>query len=226
MPFKVIIPSRNPSNLIACVTSILKNEPQLESEDIIVIDDGARVQAEPQLPKLSWIEGRRPFVFARNVNLGLTAAKSDVILMNDDATLERDHGFSDLHRLGAHWGLASPSVLGAVGNHNQRYKPGSVLVRKEVRKESRMLCFVCVLIPFATQQRVGFLDERFTAYGWEDNDYSKRVLDVGLEMAVLECCVVKHGFLPSTFRSGKSHSELGAMGDGGMRIFKQKWGHA
>lgn len=222
MAYKVLIPSRNPDNLVACVTSILRNEPELHSEEIVVIDDGARVKAEPQLPKLSWIEGQRPFVFARNVNLGLMGVKSDVILMNDDATLETKYGFSDLYRLGSHWGLAAPAVVGAVGNHNQRHKPDGELIRKE----SRALCFVCVLIPLATQECVGLFDERFTAYGWEDNDYSKRVLDAGLEMAVLECCVVSHGVLPSTFRSGKSHRELGQMGDGGLRIFKQKWGHA
>lgn len=222
MSFKVLIPSRNPDNLVACVRSILAHEPDLPSQDIIVIDDGARLGAEPQLPELTWVEGARPFVFARNVNLGLMAAKSDVILMNDDATLETPHGFSDLHRLGAHHGLAAAAVEGAVGNQNQKHKPSGPMVRRE----ARMLCFVCVLISFATQQRIGYLDERFTAYGWEDNDYSKRVLDAGLEAAVLECCVVRHGVLPSTFRSGKSHRDLSAMGDGGMHIFKQKWGHA
>lgn len=222
MSFQVIIPSRNPDNLVSCVSSILRNEPDLAPERLLVMDDGARAGAESKLPAVTWLDGVKPFIFARNVNLGLRYAESDVILMNDDATLEKKYGFAELHSEGKAYGLASPSIIGAVGNKNQKHDPHGAMVRKE----KHLLCFVCVLIPLATQQQIGLLDERFTSYGWEDNDYCRRVNEAGLEMAVLECCQVRHGVLPSTFRNGKSHHELTMMGDGGMKIYKQKWGSA
>jgi len=65
MNFSVVIPSRNPANLIPCVRSLLTAEPAMAPEQIIVVDDGARAGAEASLPAVRWVTGITPFIFAR-----------------------------------------------------------------------------------------------------------------------------------------------------------------
>lgn len=191
--YSVVILSKNPDNLIPCVTSVLQNEPQLKHDKIIVVDDGARAKAQEWLPAIRWIDGTKPFIFARNANLGIKAADSDVILLNDDARLMTKGGFSELAK--RRKGIVSAAISGMVGNKNQIGKNGGL------RPESKMLCFVSVLIPKSVQEKLGPLDERFTGYGFDDDDYSKRALDAGIPLFVYDGCVVEHGSLTPTFRS-------------------------
>jgi GT2 family glycosyltransferase len=219
MAFQVIIPSATAANLVACVRQLLDNEPTLPAADIIVIDDGARGEAEPQLPGLTWISGLKPFNFARNVNLGLSAAEGDVFLLNDDALLASHDGFSRLEaRVTASpdVGLCSAAIRGVVGNPNQAPRPGTAL-----RYELRALAFVCVFLPHRTRTAVGLLDERFAGYGFEDDDYCRRVARAGRQLAVYDDCLVDHtGQLPSTFRTRRDYPALHAHN---RRLYQEKW---
>ena len=69
--------------------------------------------------------------------------------------------------------------------------------------------------------RVGHLDERFTGYGFEDNDYCRRVDRAAMLLGTYEACVVRHGSpIESTFRSRHDFQTLYAMNDA---IYKEKW---
>ena len=199
----VIIPSRNDANLDACVAAVKARNPL----DIIVIDDGL----QRRYP-LCTVPGIQPFVYARNINLGIhRAGNDDVILLNDDALLETSGGFRALqaqHYAHPEFGLiaAATDVTGAIG---QFKRPGSAL--RECRP---MVTFSCVFIPRSTIQRVGLLDERFgvnaggvgpRGYGCEDDDYCWRVRQAGLKLGVYDGCFVNHSTLPSTFRADKAH---------------------
>jgi GT2 family glycosyltransferase len=91
------------------------------------------------------------------------------------------------------------------------------------------VAFVCVLIPRRTIEAVGLLDERFggvTAegkqiYGWEDNDYCRRVNNAGLKIGIHDGCYVDHAKLTSSFRGMPT-----AAGDinAGRKIYLDKWG--
>lgn len=72
MPWKVVILSRKPSNVEPLIESLLKNEPQLALKDIILVADGPVEQWEqmPNRPTLIY-QGDKPFVFARNANIGI-----------------------------------------------------------------------------------------------------------------------------------------------------------
>ncbi|MCI0422717.1 MAG: glycosyltransferase, partial [Acidobacteria bacterium] len=61
--FHVVILSACASNLVACVRSILNSELGLPPDRIIVVDDGARSEAEHQLTGIRWVAGVKPFVF-------------------------------------------------------------------------------------------------------------------------------------------------------------------
>ena len=219
MNFSVVVLSSNAGNLIACVRSVLAAEPELPPENIIVVDDGARAAAEASLPGVRWITGITPFVFARNANLGISLARTDIVLMNDDASLLTPNGFS---RLAAEMqrhpevGVCSAGIRGAVGNPRQvaTSKPG-------FRHEQRGIAFVCVYLPWSVYVSVGPLDERFVGYGFEDNDYCARVLGAGYKIGIWDGCVVDHAERPSTFRS---RADIMALMDQNRQLYRSKWG--
>lgn len=205
MKIAVVIPSKNAANLAACVAAIRKLETV--QPRIIVVNDG--LESVPDGVEI--LPGVKPFVFARNANIGLDTAfesGADVaILCNDDALLETPDGFASLAataRQGwiypvtqfGYYGIVSAAVKGGVGNGRQGYCGAG----DRVRPEPKVLCFVCVAIPFEAWEILGPLDQRFVTYGWEDNDYCKRAIDQGLKLGVYDGCVVEHGSLPSTFR--------------------------
>jgi GT2 family glycosyltransferase len=219
MAFSVVIPSKSVSNLVPCVRAIREAG---ETCRIIVVDDGVDWNAfgvELNTAGLEVVGGIKPFVYARNMNLGIRAAgDDDVILLNDDALLETPRGFVFLDWYAGtkrNFGLVA-AACNNVGNPNQYRQAGNWL-----RSEPRMVCFVCVYIPRSTINTVGLLDERFVGYGMDDDDMCLRVRNAGLKLGIFDGCFVDHASLKSSFRG-----EAGAGGDftGNMKLFIEKWG--
>lgn len=216
----VIIPSRVESNILACVRAVRAHEPTAR---IFVIDDGivplSAENAEFLNAAVTRLPGIKPFCFSRNMNIGIRAAgDDDVVLLNDDAILETPGGFGLLQKAAAEnpeYGLIA-STTNNVGNRNQL--PG----RPGLRMDPRMACFVAVLIPRSTINAVGLLDERFTAYGFDDDDYCLRVRMALLKIGILNECFVDHRSLKSTFRelTRTASERFGS----GRDIFVEKWG--
>lgn len=214
--FHVIIPSAVGKNLEGCVLSVLAMEPGLSPDRILVVDDGARATYARSLPQPRWLCGEKPFIFSRNVNIGIRAAGTDVVIMNDDARLKTPGGFSFLSKFVARRsdiGVCSAAVDGYVGNPAQ--KPAG----QGFRTDPRVIAFVCVYLPRLVYQVIGPLDERFTAYGGDDLDYCDRVRKVGLLLGIHDGCVVDHEENLSTFRSRPDAYELFQKGS---RIYKEK----
>jgi GT2 family glycosyltransferase len=218
MNLSVIIPSKTASNLIPCVEAVRKHEPAAR---VIVIDDGLDLA---ERGGRGWdcdveiIAGKRPFIFARNCNLGIAlAAGSDVVILNDDALLQTPGGFSVLQQAAVghpEYGVIA-STANNVGNRNQWPQ------KQGLRADPRIVCFIAVLIPARTIETVGMLDERFTGYGHEDDDYCYRVRRAGLKIGIHDGCYVDHGSLRSTFRGDpRQPADLRV----GRQIFIEKWG--
>jgi GT2 family glycosyltransferase len=220
MSFRVVVLSSHAPNLVPCVSAVLENEPDLTPGDIIVVDDGARASAEVLLPQLHWLTGIKPFVFARNANLGICAARTDVILLNDDARLVVPRGFSLLAaEMQRHpeAGVCSAGIRGVVGNPRQIASNPT-----RFRYEERAIAFVCVFLPWHSYTVMGPLDEQFVGYGFEDNDYCARVLAAGLKIGIWDGCVVDHsGVLPSTFRT---RPDITNLFEENRRRYRSKWG--
>jgi hypothetical protein len=210
MSFSVIIPSSNIDNLERCIQAA-----RLESGSrIIAIGDDLEICYS----STSVYPGIQPFVFSRNVNLGIKIAGGDVILMNDDAVLI-EGSLTDLMtqavRIG---GIVSASIRGAVNNPAQ--------LEKRVTRDGHIreittgyLAFVCVAIPRHVINRIGMLDERFVTYGGEDVDYCHRARVEDIPLSIYDWCVVDHGnLLPSTFR----HNGVPSI-EPGLRILREKW---
>jgi GT2 family glycosyltransferase len=214
MNFSAVILSKNASNVDACVDSIREAGEECR---VIVVDDGLSEFRSD----CTYIYGLKPFNFARNANLGFEYAfKSGdkaVFLLNDDTRLLSIRGFSALAESDIEdFGVVSCAITDHVGNLQQL--PRGV----GFRKAKRTLAFIAVFVPFETWKLIGALDERFgvTSYGWEDNDYCRRVRNAGLKLGIFDHCIVEHGVLPSTFRYGNVSVPI----EDGGRTYLEKWG--
>lgn len=225
-PITVIILSKDVGNLRVCVEAVVRKEPRA---DILIVDDGVDWEQWPGHGDYHRIiPGVKPFVFARNANLGIKAAgDSDVVLLNDDAILETPGGLSIMQEAIERF----PAAIGLIAattnvTNNPAQMPGNTGRRRILTQPSPGLsfpsvAFVCVLIPGRTIRRIGLLDEDFTAYGWEDTDYCKRLQQVGLVIAVDDRVFVDHSSLKSTFRGDPRAT--GPIEQGKL-IYLSKWG--
>ena len=222
MSWSVIIPSACSENLVRAVTSILDTHHGLNPDRIVVIDDGARSRAEEHLPAgITWIQGIKPFVFARNVNLGVRASSPNhTVIMGDDCRVRTLGAFDLLEDcLEDHPGVAvlSSGIEGLVGNIRQRRVPTLTFTEEE-----DVLAFVCVMVPRWAWRCVGPLDERFTGYGADDVDFCWRAIDAGYHLGVCHQTTVRHdGDRRSTFRKRKDFVDLW---ERNKRLFQEKWG--
>ena len=221
-----MIPSARGENLVRCVGALFDRHPGLPPNRVIVIDNGAR-KAESLMPQgMTWIPGVKPFIFSRNVNLGVAKAwemgGDFVVIMGDDVLALTPSGFEMMVQCmtaDPTLGILSAAICGLVGNGNQNHDgtPGAAVSRSE----DSYLCFVCVMITRRVWEKVGPLDEQFVGYGYEDNDYSNRVRQAGFKLGVLNTCAVNHRDVPSMFRSGEHLLEKF---EENRQIYLKKWG--
>lgn len=246
----VIVPSRNAANLWRCVEAVRLHEPDVR---IIVVDDGVDWEVYSTLQHYAFVLGKeeripgiKPFVFARNVNIGIRAAgESDVVLLNDDALLESPGGFQlmqmaarfreDVGVIGATTNVTGQPLQNRQGNwgsYDWENPPLGMGLRLVPH-----IAFVCALIPRRTLNRLGSLgegnaegfegftfglDERYCLdYGVEDADYCEQVTRAGLKVAVHDGCYVDHGSLTSTYRGDPRAAKSFAQN---YRLLMEKWG--
>jgi glycosyltransferase involved in cell wall biosynthesis len=209
-----IVPSRKPENARACVASIRASGWKGE---IVIVDDGARDGAG-DLP-VTWMDGVRPFCYARNVNIGLRyAAGRDVIIMGDDVEVVTRGGLDKLLGLACagNWGVLAAAVIGPVKWGPQRWRSGM-----RGWRVVRDVAFVCVALPARTIARVGLLDEQFEGgYGFDDTDYCVRIARAGMRCGVTYEVIVRHAANRATYERRIEDLEAHA------RIFERKWGRA
>lgn len=224
MSYSVIIPSKDSRNLVACYYAI-RGDSQEECR-IIVVDDGLSFETfdpvrSEWISSAEFIKGVKPFLFSRNVNLGIRAAGTDdVILLNDDALLKTPGGFAKLARFADEHpdiGVVAPAT-NVTGQRLQwltyRTPEGFRFVND--------VPYVCVYIPRRTLDKVGLLDERYCLdYGVEDRDHCEAINRAGLKVAILYDVFVDHGSLHSSFRGDPRQPKSFAKN---YALFKAKWG--
>jgi GT2 family glycosyltransferase len=248
----VIIPSKNFSNVRRCLEALYaaqaatnSKEPGSADTRVIVVDDGidwnrdadagpVQILSQPGT-ELHIVAGEKPFVFARNVNVGIEASRkgSYIAILNDDALLECNDGLWRMARAmydsTAHlspFGVVS-AVTNLAGNPAQhRHTPG--VGKYQIRPvglipghTAPVVAFVCAMISPTCLRTVGLLDERFDKYGFDDNDYCRRAVLNGFRVGVFDDCYVDHSRLQPTFR--KAAAAAGDIGPA-MKIYIEKWG--
>jgi GT2 family glycosyltransferase len=217
----VIVPSKTAANLGPCLQSLRAHEKNC---DVVVVDDGVDFDAIRKNPKWDQavngsviVNGVKPFVFARNCNIGIqAAANSDIVLLNDDALLTTPGGLTLLQKTAEthhNYGCigATTNVTGQI-----MQKPHRVGFR-----HVHHIAFMCVLIPRRTIEKIGLLDERYCLdYGVEDRDYCEMINRAGLLVGVHDGCFVDHSKLKSSFRG---HPMAPGRSDRNRALFLEKF---
>jgi GT2 family glycosyltransferase len=83
------------------------------------------------------------------------------------------------------------------------------------------LGFFCVLFTRSVIDRIGYLDERFSPGGYEDDDYCLRLAQAGFEMTIARHVYVHH-FGSSSFSSLQLSDRI-EIGNKNRRKFEEKW---
>lgn len=240
--YSVIIPSKMLSNLVPCVERLMKMEPDLSDDRVVIVDDGVEwtteardLMADCRIVRNERVDGK--FIFSRAINIGIRSTyhrvpvqlhglrptevlggpQRHVILLNDDALLETPYGFTVLVEAAnehREFGLigATTNITGQPAQ-----QPRGIGLR-----EVPTFAFVCVLVPLWTLQRVGLMDERYALdYGCEDADYIEAVTRTGFKVGVHDGCYVDHGSLQSTYRGDPKAPRSFRQNLG---LLMQKWG--
>lgn len=220
MSYSIVIPSNNSARLRKCAASIIDCQPALDLKKIIVVDDDACGGWTKDDPKVRWVAGDHPFIYARNVNMGIEAAGTDdVIIVGDDVRLRTPGGFDRLAETAERKNVSavSPGIIGPVGNQKQVLR-----TRGAVRESEFALCFVCVYLPRAWLDKVGPLDEQFVHYGSEDLDWCWRAQSIGGRFLINDGCVVGHNErgMESAFRSQAGVEDRAAKA---LELLRAKW---
>ena len=180
----IIVPSKYPDIFEGCRSSLEQYAPHASK---ILVRDGEAIGNPQGWTTIQGPEG--PFVYARNVNLGIQACSGDVLLMNDDVRFVQRGTLETLQGVLAvlpDVGIVSPLVSGAACNvtctPDRIFQPADLFI-----------AFVCVLIRRSLLDKIGILDETFVGYGSEDIDLCRRAQDVGFRVGTTSLATVKHG---------------------------------
>lgn len=220
--WSVIIPSNSTVRLRRAVESILISHPDIDPAWIIAVDDGAKAEWKSSDPNITWVEGKKPFIYARNVNLGIAAAPpdDDIILMGDDCEVMTPLAFFHLQQASQDpkVGIVSAGINGPVGNPLQKYNPAE----RAIECDSKGLAFVCVYIPRRTINTVGLLDERYIGYGLEDKDFCQRTEAAGFKLMIHRAIEVGHN-RPGMESAWRTRADCREEHNRNKQIFEEKW---
>lgn len=201
--FCVVILSNDPKRLTGCLEALMKSEPELTVDRIIVMAGPAVLAEKTFFESFCQVLPQKleRFNFSREVNRGLEVAWSDrdAFLLGDDALLAMPGVISKLaERAEALRGLCilSPAVVGRVSlgktQGDLSWASQYVYDRFGAERKVQMVPFFCTYIPSETRTVVGKLDERFTDYGSDDDDYCYRARLYGIPVLVLPTLSVYH----------------------------------
>ena len=213
--YAIVIPAGSIGNLTQCLNTIIIMEPG--AQNVIVVGDD--IDWSLLQRNVVRITGKKPFIFAQNVNVGIHYALTrtnveGVIVLGDDGLLMNPLGFTKLHKTAMdnpEYGIMSASTNNAC-NPNQIWKSDN-----DLRDEPKMVAFVCVHISRNCVDKTGYMDERFVNYGYDDNDYCRRALTEGFKIGVYDGCKINHVSLPSMFRNGDIDETVN------KKLYEDKW---
>jgi GT2 family glycosyltransferase len=201
---------------MGCIDSLCEVQPDLDQDPsrIVIVSDGLPRETRRILNGVTWVKGRRKFIFPRAVNMGADAAiDDDILICGDDVRFTARGQIDRLHRLSSGCAAISPEVTGVCGQPAQR--AGST------QSEADWLAFICTLIPRDIWTKVGPLDERFIGYGYDDVDWCQRAAPFG-RIAVDHGSRVVH-INESSYRSDPSWVQAYQQN---REIFENKWRNA
>jgi GT2 family glycosyltransferase len=216
----VVLNWRDAESTRTCVESLVA-EPAV-SHTVLVDNESTGELRSIESDGVTLIEQEENLGFSRGVNIGVRAALEQgaqaVLVINNDALVESGAVAELIETWRAHGdrtGIVAPMVRyadGTLQSSGGRLRPFDASTTDLVEPgEANYLTWACILLPRATTESIGLLDERFFMY-WEDVDYGLRVLDAGLDLLVAERASVVHEKSKSHGRAGTAIDRYGARG--------------
>jgi len=240
-PVSIVIPSYNDVDLIAEALASIEDTCRGVEHEIIIVDDyidpdvAARLQQFTSTTVRVVLKARR-LGFAGTVNVGMSEARHDIILLNSDIVAKR--GWVQALQYSAYAidpeiGMVSPMLVYPDGRiqyggtyYARLLAPqwfghlhvGSPATRPSARVAgyNRSVSGACVYITREAFDRVGLLDDDFWL-GFEDVDYGLRAWDRGIRCYYQPAALLVHHESASRGYS-QGHRELAS-----MRRFWQRW---
>jgi GT2 family glycosyltransferase len=214
----IIIVNYNTKDLtLACIDSILKCNPRLLYE-IIVVDNGSTdgsqevFQELNNSTKLRFILHQKNLGFSKGNNSGIKKAIGQYILLLNSDTLIKRGALEELYEFAKHTpyvGAVGPRLLNEDGSiqpsvYNlptikrafQHYWLGKKVYEKFAPKglkpvEVEALVAAAFLITPQAIRKVGLLDEKYFMY-FEDLDYCRKILTAGFKIYYIPTAEVVH----------------------------------
>lgn len=235
---RILIPSNTPERLDRCLTSMgLKYR-----QDTIVLA-GPKVMDCMITPAVKVVAQDESFCFSREINKGLklTETIEDALILNDDTVISPDVIFTLQMAAARHKGkcILTPALTGRITVEGA-WKRTDDLVHERGMKERRVqwIPFFCAYLPVEARKIIREsqdhgnvlggrdLDERFTGYGGEDDDYCYRARRAGIPIIVLANIMIHHGWPDDDHeaRWGEKRRRVPSGQLMGMDIFRDKWG--
>jgi len=219
----VVVLSRFPEIFEGFRESVDRDAPETRK---IVVWDALGENPSPIVSPWESIFPDMPFHMSINANRGWMGVRPDrdILYAGDDTRIIEPDTIKRLQAIAYSdpaIGILSPKILGnccmeAVETFNN---PVNYL---------QFVGFVFVYIKREVIEKVGYLDERFTGYGFEDIDYCYRVRKAGFKIAMTNDVTVKHGVnghtYGSTFMRTTGEEQMGKQNYQNLRIFAEKWG--
>lgn len=226
-----------------CLESLLVHTREPEFE-VIVVDNASPDDTAAYLEELAARDRRVRLIlnptnegFAAGCNQGARIAQGEVLVFLNNDTVVPPGWLGALI-----WALADRS-LGAVNPVTNRSGTeaavgvetgrtyGAFLRRAAERssifgdslRPASMLAFFCLAIRRETWERIGELDEAYGTGLFEDDDYSRRLLEAGLRLACAEGVLVHH-FGEASFGELVQEGTYGRLHERNRQIFQRKWG--
>lgn len=248
---RIIMPSKYPDLCARALQGIWSTvDPWTHQADIVVVTDGMdkkdlliqvnKLQEEenklPDIDFIKWwnvklVEGVQPFIYARNVNIGWKDAQGEdyVIIMGDDVlpwTVDWTEELRGVMERDPKIGILGAGVLGEA--KHKVLTSGYFWEKDFLPHTGDGVPFVCVMIRRAVWEKIGFMDERFTAYGFDDDDYNIRCRKAGWFTGYTHRALVRHGvpgapWAASFTRVYGGTEELMKKQEENRRVFEEKW---
>jgi GT2 family glycosyltransferase len=210
--------------------------------DLIIVDNGSSQPVKEFLrsykarfPKIKLILHPENTGFAKGTNLGLAQAEGEyIILLNNDTFVTR--GWIQVmlahFRQSPKLGLLGP-VTNSIANEAKikiHYKDmldmqEKAFVYTQGHQEllsTKMLAFFCTMMPKAVLDECGLLSEEYSLGMFEDDDYCKRALKAGYEIAIAKDVFVHH--YESASMSKNKWKVQEDLLERNLQVFEGRWG--
>lgn len=239
----VVLTYNNWAYTKACLQSLFTRTQYPGNWEVVVADNASTDETVDRLKEWAEEEPRMKLVlnssnlgFSAGNNTGLAAATGDYLVLLNNDTVVTDGWLLTMLR---HFqGDSTLGLLGPATNHigNESKVPvhydtlhqmpaaarGWTLAHMGQTYAMRTLAFFCVMMPRTVYDKVGPLDENFGRGFFEDDDYCRRIEQLGLRMACADDVLVHHR-LSASFDKVDS-GERQALFTRNKAYYESKWG--